>query len=173
MLAKIRSAYKSNPILFVHVAAPCLYIVWTIFIELIVEIVIPQSLSMVFREAAAVIFAWAICLWLAYVTSQRSKAHSMDESRFTYYALKCYSNFIKTILIVWVLSYIIVFIGPIQLNGVIRRQSHALVTQPSPLGEIPLARGFLPKPPATVKNIRHNTSTILTIVFSTLLVVIN
>lgn len=111
MFSRIAKVYRSNPILFVHIAGFALLFFINILLELFRLAMGWEALPEIVRDAFITIWSSGFLIWLGITSQQCSKKHKQDEVKLTYVVLKLYS-FATTIAgAMSLLSWIIVLIS--------------------------------------------------------------
>lgn len=107
MFARIKKAYATNPILFIHIAAFAIAVMLGIISEILLTVAGIDSIPEPIRDAYMVIFFVAISYWLASASAKRCNAHKHDESKITYIALWLYSRVLRITATIWGISFVI------------------------------------------------------------------
>jgi len=107
MLSKLRKAYHTNPILFIHIAAFVIGIIFGVASEVFLIVTGIDSIPTQITDANMVLYTASIAFWLANASKKQSYKHRNDESRITYIALIIYSRVVLVAAIGWVLSFVI------------------------------------------------------------------
>ncbi len=100
---KIKNAYSANPILFIHIAAVVIMMVYTIANGVFLSVAGRDSTTEWLSAIHMLTYFGGIGAWLASASGKRCQAHKADESKITYIALWLYSK------VLWIMAILNIF----------------------------------------------------------------
>ena len=91
MFSRISKIYRSNPILFVHIAGFAIGFLVNILLEIFRLAMGIEAIPMIVRDAFICIWSSGFFVWLGAASRQAYKRHKQDEVKLTYIVLRLYS----------------------------------------------------------------------------------